>query len=244
MYVKYPDPEADKAHVIACARSCVSRTEFQKRFRNEYFRALRKGYLEEACAEMPRLGSRYERFVYAIFFENTVYVGLTSNPPLRLIQHARYGQNEVRELIAKGAEMVILTALLPSLEASRRERCEIHRYLEAGYVVLNKRVGGSLGGNAGKWTRDRISSEAKLYRTRNEFRSKSAGAYDAARNLGILDEVCLHMPTLPKWDRQKVLTAASRCLTRKEFKKEHSRAYEAARYLKILKELRFAGDLS
>jgi hypothetical protein len=46
-------------------------------------------------------------------------------------------------------------------------------------------------GNPGqrKWPRDRIETEAKRYSSRSEFKRRSAGAYAAARKLGILDEI-------------------------------------------------------
>lgn len=44
-----------------------------------------------------------------------------------------------------------------------------------------------------KWTKETCIVEAKKYSTRNDFRKKSSGAYDAARDNNWLDEICLHM---------------------------------------------------
>jgi hypothetical protein len=43
------------------------------------------------------------------------------------------------------------------------------------------------------WDRDTIPAEANKYKMRRSFQKGSSGAYDAAINLGILDEVCKHM---------------------------------------------------
>ena len=45
-----------------------------------------------------------------------------------------------------------------------------------------------------KYTDDMVSDEAKKYNTRQEFKDKSYWAYNAAKNRGILDSVCSHMP--------------------------------------------------
>ena len=43
------------------------------------------------------------------------------------------------------------------------------------------------------WVKETIAVEALKYQKRKEFQKGSSGAYDAARDLGILDEVCSHM---------------------------------------------------
>jgi len=44
-----------------------------------------------------------------------------------------------------------------------------------------------------KWTIEKIQEEAYKYTKRDEFKKSSGGAWSAAQNLGILDEVCNHM---------------------------------------------------
>lgn len=43
------------------------------------------------------------------------------------------------------------------------------------------------------WNIETLSIEAKKYKTINEFRLKSSGAYTSARNLAVIDEICHHM---------------------------------------------------
>lgn len=45
-----------------------------------------------------------------------------------------------------------------------------------------------------KWTERRIRTAASKYETHTEFTKAKPGAYRAAKRLGILDEVCSHMP--------------------------------------------------
>lgn len=44
-----------------------------------------------------------------------------------------------------------------------------------------------------KWTKEIIQQRAKLYDYRSDFMNKERHAYDAAQDLGILDEICAHM---------------------------------------------------
>ena len=43
------------------------------------------------------------------------------------------------------------------------------------------------------WTPERLTETAREYQSRAEFVRDAPGAYIAARDLGILDEVCQHM---------------------------------------------------
>ena len=93
-----------------------------------------------------------------------------------------------------------------------------------------------------KWTKETISKEAKKYKTRSEFQTKSNGAYKAAWKLGILDEVCSHMVCglknrKLKWTKEAIQKEAKKYKTRKEFDVKAGGAYYAARKLGILDEV-------
>lgn len=49
---------------------------------------------------------------------------------------------------------------------------------------------------AKRWTKEAIKKEANKYNHKSHFSSLSAGAYDAALNKNIIDEVCAHMEPL------------------------------------------------
>jgi hypothetical protein len=44
-----------------------------------------------------------------------------------------------------------------------------------------------------KWWPENVAIEAFKYNTRHEFKKNNEGAYDAAKDLKVLDEVCKHM---------------------------------------------------
>ena len=50
----------------------------------------------------------------------------------------------------------------------------------------------------GYWTKERVLREASKYKLRSDFQKGSRGAYDRARDMGWLDEVCSHMKSKRK----------------------------------------------
>lgn len=52
-----------------------------------------------------------------------------------------------------------------------------------------------------KWTRETVTAVAKNYTNRSVFHKSEQSAYQAARRLNILDEVCAHM-TIEKRGRK------------------------------------------
>lgn len=81
------------------------------------------------------------------------------------------------------------------------------------------------------WTAERIATEAARYKTRKIFAEEAAGAYCAARKLGIMDDVCGHMISGrirdSKWNRKTIKGLVSSCKSLKEFRDKHGGAYKA-----------------
>lgn len=88
-----------------------------------------------------------------------------------------------------------------------------------------------------KWTKEAIAAEAKKYETRASFQKGSQAAYNAARRLGILDEVCAHTPIRKSWDPDAIAAEALKYETRKKFSDGDFAAYQAARRHGILDEV-------
>ena len=89
-----------------------------------------------------------------------------------------------------------------------------------------------------KWTENKIILEALKFKNKTDFIENSWGAYQAARNLGILDKVCAHMPkhrAIPeerqpefKWTPEKVREEALKYSNRDNFKEFSPGAWCAA----------------
>jgi hypothetical protein len=88
---------------------------------------------------------------------------------------------------------------------------------------------------AGWWTLDKCQAEAMKYQTRKEFHDKSAGAYDAARRNGWIDQICPHMPASRRnkyppgwWNYERCKVEALKYTKRNDFKNNSSGGYHFA----------------
>lgn len=79
-----------------------------------------------------------------------------------------------------------------------------------------------------KWTKEAITLEAKKYTYRKEFCNKSESAYNAARKLKIMDEVCQHM----EWRGPIEITKKMVLTKAKEFERRVDFANNAQMYYK------------
>ena len=95
-----------------------------------------------------------------------------------------------------------------------------------------------------RWTDEELFAEALKYGTRNDFFTNKA--YHVARNRGILDKICQHMPkdlkmnNFPhnkKWNEEAVAKEALKYFFRSDFKKNNEGAYDAAKDMKILDKI-------
>lgn len=92
-----------------------------------------------------------------------------------------------------------------------------------------------------KWSKEKLQKESTKYITRAEFKQKSSGAFDAALNLGILDEICSHM--LKREEKNLLNIIKSQYLSAKKFRdckvnipdKPHIKGFELDIYIPELR---------
>jgi very-short-patch-repair endonuclease len=113
---------------------------------------------------------------------------------------------------------------------------------------MPKRVDVSGKNNANyKWTDEMLASEALKYTTRYGFQKGSPAAYVAARDRGILDNICTHMPRWVDrsginnpvfiWTLEKLQAEALKYNSRSEFKEKSYGAYQAANSRNLLDQI-------
>ena len=67
-----------------------------------------------------------------------------------------------------------------------------------------------------KWTYESIEKEAKKYKTKQDFRTKSSLAYAAAKSRKIIDKVCSHMlPAYTSWTYGTIVSESKNIKPRK-----------------------------
>ena len=82
------------------------------------------------------------------------------------------------------------------------------------------------------WTYERVKKEAKKYKRKSDWFSKSRGSYNAAYGNGWFDKVSAHMPSSRKprgyWTKDKVRREAKKYQLLKDFREKSLGAYSAA----------------
>jgi predicted GIY-YIG superfamily endonuclease len=82
----------------------------------------------------------------------------------------------------------------------------------------------------GYWTKEKCQEEALKYSNRKDFRNNKA--YQAARKMKWLNDICLHMIEYNKkkgyWTKEKCQELALECIYRNEFQQKYKIAYNTS----------------
>jgi hypothetical protein len=177
-----------KENCIADAKKYNSIIEWSKNSGSAYNKARERKWIKECTKHMKILGNRMKRMIYAFEFpDHSVYIGLTYNSTVRKTEHldSKKGKkSSVYRYIEKTGFTPIykeLTNYLNVKTAIRKEEKFVEKYNLNGWTILNKVATGGLGGNIKKWTREKCHVDALKFKTINEWRKKSGGAYNQAR---------------------------------------------------------------
>jgi len=176
-----------------------------------YAAAHRLGIIDKVCAHMQKLGSKHFRAIYIILFANdkSFYVGMTDHTKRRQREHTEGSSNQyVKSLIESGStfEYIVLTDYLNVEKAVEQEEGFRKEFMKKGLVCLNVMPTGGLGGNTIKWTFKQIANAAKQCNTKTEFKERFPGAYDAALNQKVIEQVTSHMEkVIQNWNEDKIL---------------------------------------
>ena len=186
--------------------------------------------------------------VYVYIFKelNYAYVGRTIQLKQRHYAHTKkVNSNDSVMIFIKKHNLtnidmpLILEEKLTLSESKEKEEYWINEYKEKGYNMINKVKGGSIGGLAVKWTKEKCFDEAKKYKRKIDFYKKSQSAWIAAKKNGWLkDYVWLTSTKNGKnyWTYDKCLECAKKSTSKKDFEKNYFQAYRKARLAGWLKD--------
>ena len=175
---------------------------------------------------MTPIGSRYYRCLYSIEIKgkNKIYIGLTFNYRQRIKAHL-----ETKRFKKYKKSLVVnkLTKYIHKDKAAKLENIYINKMKKKGYIILNSKIGGGLGGSTLLWNKKNILKSAKKFKRVKDWRKFESGAYQAARKKGLMEEASKHMIKLCefKWTKKKVFQDALKYKTRSEWARKSNGAY-------------------
>lgn len=248
----------NKERCLEEAKKYSSRTDFMKKSGSAYNASLQNKWVDEACSHMGSPADGYKHCVYAIFNDrkNLAYIGVTRqlfNSRIKGHKKEKNTTNSKEITNQKDTEYIQLTDYLYDAKDVKDAESEwVAKYLEKGFSILNNiKQLGRTGTDKRIHTDEIILKEAKKYKTRVEFKTKSPRIYGAACSQQILDIACSHMRGIKSknyWTKEKCIEFAKTCKDRSEFVKAKNGAYESSTDNKWLNEiysfLRSRNDMS
>ncbi|MBR4699500.1 MAG: hypothetical protein IKP16_06090 [Prevotella sp.] len=229
------------------ALNCNYRSEFAKRFKGEYFAALRNGWLDEICSHMIVVGNHYKRCIYAYEFpdiegQNYVYVGLTDHIPQRDLVHGRKGAvyTFCKKHNVERPKPIQLTDYIDKEEAKEQEGIQLAKYVSKGWIPINRVKTGSLGGHLANdgFTFEECKVRGQKYSKRSDWKREDYPTYYIASKRGWIDKILKQSERFGNakqkyWTEERIYEKALKYSTRSEFRKNEPSAYQQAYKLGI-----------
>jgi len=228
----------NKERCMEEAKKYFFRSDFMRKSGSAYNACLQNNWVDEVCAHMGFPADGYKHCVYAIINnrKNLAYIGITRQIFSKRIKDHKDDRNttnskEISQL--RDSAFIKLTDYLYDAKDVKDAESEwVEKYKEKGFQILNNtKQLGRTGTDKRIHTDEIILKEAKKYKTRVEFKTKSPRIYDAACSQKLLDIACSHMRGIAKknyWTKERCIEFAKTCNDRAEFVKAKNGAYESS----------------
>ena len=233
------------------ALQCKYRSEFAKKFKGEYFAALRNGWLDEICSHMIVVGNHYKRCIYAYEFpdiegQNYVYVGLTDHIHQRDLVHGCKGAvyTFCKKHIVERPKPIQLTEYIDKEEAKVQEGIQLAKYVSKGWIPLNRVKTGSLGGHLANdgFTFEECKARGQKYCKRSEWKREDYPTYYVASKQGWIDKILKQSERFGNskqkyWTEERIREKALMFCSRSEFWRKEPGACVQAKKMGILDDV-------
>jgi predicted GIY-YIG superfamily endonuclease len=152
----------------------------------------------ELFEHMDKLSILKERYIYAFEFkDNHVYVGLTCNINTRYTDHLTQNNSQVYKHIKKTQSefqfKIITEKPVPMEIAGEIENQILQKYINEGWITLNKAKTGGLGAAKPLWTYEKCKKVALKYDKLITLIKEQSTLYNVMRKNGWLEELTSHI---------------------------------------------------
>ena len=174
--------------------------------------------------------------MYAYEFENNVaYVGLSYNKEDRFRTRLSNKNDAIYKYIKSNnpspPKIIQLCDYVEPNRASKLEIFYIEKYKNDGWILLNKKRGGGLGGFSPKWTYDVCKEEALKFTNKHQMGLESPNIYNKILRKKWFSELCSHFsvdnkkPTNYWNNKENCILEARKYTTKSELIKKNSHVY-------------------
>lgn len=173
-----------------------TRAAFMRGSGSAYATVWKRGMINHVCAHMAKKVRVRGHYIYSITCADSrdVYVGQSVMPRRRYMEHLRLRMGNIADLLVGPHTFTIIAGPMSTSRIAAAEQEAIARMRAEGWNVRNVRRGGELGAMPGRWTIDKLRSAALKHSCRWDFQKYAPNAYAAARRMGVVSEICAHMP--------------------------------------------------
>ena len=235
----------NKERILNDVKKYKSLPEIRKENSKLHNAITRYKLIEEVYKLIGKTGNRYNKCIYSYEFpDNYVYVGLTYDIEKRQKDRDNNQKDSVTEhIILTGLQPIRkqLTDYIPVDEAIELEGYYLNKYIDDGWIKLNKTSTGAIGGEVVKWTKESCRLEALKYNNKKDFRNKSSSAYVTTKHNKWIDELCSHMLEIKKsngfWTKEKCAEIAKEYNNITELDKNYPSCYVIMKRNKWIDEL-------
>ena len=242
-------------YILGIAKKYKHVRDFAKAHRSLYQAASDRGLMKDIWKFMEPLGNKFNRLVYVYTFpeekdENGnpikyAYVGLTGDENERDYQHNKETAKQLSPVLKhkqksgnKPNKQVVSNGYIPYKEAIDMECDYMQKYRDEGWILLNSRKCGGLGGGKLKYTDIDLMDIAKQYNSADEFYKGNKSAHTIASERGILKNITSHMSRKRvDYTEDNIRTIAKKYNNRTDFADNDPNAYAAARRRGILDDV-------
>lgn len=228
-----------EAIILDIIQHCHSRNEFITQY-NAAYQAMRRNnwyHLITNLPKAPRLEcDRTQWSVYRWLFpeSHSVYIGISTNYSKRIYTELRYEYaSPIHNHLQATGDSYQITELhhgLSGTEAANLEIAYIEQYKLAGYNILNRNRGGSLGGYKRDIDRLQQTDQELLdtiyatYSTYHDFKVSGKNLYKECKQRHLLNKVYSKLPRT-KYSKEYMVSLLSRYTTCTSFKTDYPVEY-------------------
>ena len=250
--IRYPKGYfEDKESAREEALKYKTRTELQTNCHYAYRTILNNGWGDELFSHMIRHATNKPRYIYCFIWDDLkiAYVGLTENWKRRKRDHLKDRKGSVYKTIKKlGVSPSFKLITKKPVDEGRAPFIEdkwIKHYESLNYEMLNKVVGGSLGGKRSVWTKKNIMEVVNKSTSMKDFYSRVNGhAINQCKKMGIFDEIVDRLSTETDsklytggWTAEDALREAQKYQQVGQFQKNCSGGYKYLLRNNLLREV-------
>jgi len=165
-----------------------TKTEFNKYSQEAYKFSRKNGWIDIICEHMTPVGNRYNKCIYSYeFSDNHVYVGLTYDIEIRSKSRKKDKNDPVIKHMTESGLIPVrkqITDYIPVDDAIKMEDFYLKKYVEEGWIALNRGKTGGIGSHSNVWNFNRLKKMLSKYSNINDVIKNDLELYEILEKSG------------------------------------------------------------